>query len=118
MKNKKIYILLGSLIAAILIGCAQPESEPPHVHTFSEAWTTDATSHWHAATCEHTTEVSGKADHQFPETWILVTAATEEAAGLEERFCDICNYRATQVIPQLNHNHDIAKVWSTDSTKH
>ena len=116
MKNNKIYILLGSLIAAILIGCAQPE--PPHVHTFSEAWTTDATSHWHAATCEHTTEVSGKADHQFPETWKLVTAATEEAAGLEERFCDICNYRVTQVIPQLNHNHDIAKVWSTDSTKH
>lgn len=116
MKNNKIYILLGSLIAGILIGCTQPE--PPHVHTFSEAWTTDATSHWHAATCEHTTEVSGKADHQFPETWKLVTAATEEAAGLEERFCDICNYRATQVIPQLNHNHDIAKVWSTDSTKH
>lgn len=116
MKNKKIYILLGSLIAAILIGCTQPE--PPHVHTFSEAWTTDATAHWHAATCEHTTEVSGKADHQFPETWKLVTAATEEAAGLEERFCDICKYRVTQVIPQLNHNHDIAKVWSTDSTKH
>ena len=116
MKNKKIYILLGSLIAAILIGCAQPE--PPHVHTFSEAWTTDATSHWHAATCEHTTEVSGKVDHQFPENWISVTAATEESAGLEERFCEVCNYRATQVIPQLNHNHDIAKVWSTDSTKH
>ena len=99
-----------------MIGCAQPE--PPHVHTFCEAWTTDATSHWHTATCEHTTEVSGKADHQFPETWKLVTAATEEAAGLEERFCEVCNYRATQVIPQLNHYHDIAKVWSTDSTKH
>ena len=101
-----------------MIGCAQPESEPPHVHTFSEAWTTNATSHWHTATCEHTTEVSGKADHQFPETWKLVTAATEEAAGLEERFCDICKYRVTQVIPQLNHNHDIATTWSTDSTKH
>ncbi|MDD5810781.1 MAG: DUF6273 domain-containing protein [Treponema sp.] len=105
-----------AICAIGMIGCTQPE--PPHVHTFSEAWTTDATSHWHAATCEHTTEVSGKVDHQFPETWKLVTAATEEAAGLEERFCDICNYRATQVIPQLNHNHDIAKVWSTDSTKH
>ena len=105
-----------AICAIGMIGCAQPE--PPHVHTFSEAWTTDATSHWHAATCEHTTEVSGKADHQFPETWKLVTAATEEAAGLEERFCEVCNYRATQVIPQLNHIHDIAKVWSTDSTKH
>ena len=115
----KLILSMTVAICAIgMIGCAQPESEPPHVHTFSEAWTTDATSHWHAATCEHTTEVSGKVDHQFPENWILVTAATEEAAGLEERFCEVCNYRATQVIPQLNHNHDIAKVWSTDSTKH
>ena len=113
----KLILSMTVAICAIgMIGCAQPE--PPHVHTFSEAWTTDATSHWHAATCEHTTEVSGKADHQFPETWKLVTAATEEAAGLEERFCEVCNYRATQVIPQLNHIHDIAKVWSTDSTKH
>lgn len=113
----KLILSMTVAICAIgMIGCAQPE--PPHVHTFSEAWTTDATSHWHAATCEHTTEVSGKADHQFPETWKLVTAATEEAAGLEERFCEVCNYRATQVIPQLNHYHDIAKVWSTDSTKH
>lgn len=115
----KLILSMTVAICAIgMIGCAQPESESPHVHTFSEAWTTDATSHWHAATCEHTTEVSGKADHQFPETWKLVTAATEEAAGLEERFCEVCNYRATQVISQLNHSHDIAKVWSTDSTKH
>lgn len=115
----KLILSMTVAICAIgMIGCAQPESESPHVHTFSEAWTTDATSHWHTATCEHTTEVSGKADHQFPETWKLVTAATEEAAGLEERFCDICKYRVTQVIPQLNHNHDIATTWSTDSTKH
>ena len=119
MKCKNLKLLNAlCVVIFMLFGCAQPESEPPHVHTFSEAWTTDATSHWHAATCEHTTEVSGKADHQFPETWKLVTAATEEAAGLEERFCEVCNYRATQVIPQLNHNHDIATTWSTDSTKH
>ena len=115
----KLILSMTVVICAIgMIGCVQPESESPHVHTFSEAWTTDATSHWHAATCEHTTEVSGKEDHQFPETWKLVTAATEEAAGLEERFCDICKYRVTQVIPQLNHNHDIEKGWSTDSAKH
>lgn len=113
----KLILSMTVAICAIgMIGCTQPE--PTHVHTFSEAWTTDATSHWHAATCEHTTEVSGKADHQFPETWKLVTAATEEAAGLEERFCDICKYRVTQVIPQLKHNHDIATTWTIDSTKH
>ena len=117
MKCKNLKLLNAlCVVIFMLFGCTQPE--PPHVHTFSEAWTTDATSHWHAATCEHTTEVSGKVDHQFPEIWNLVTAATEEAAGLEERFCEVCNYRATQVIPQLNHNHDIAKVWSTDITKH
>ena len=117
MKCKNLKLLNAlCVVIFMLFGCTQPE--PPHVHTFSNDWTTDATSHWHAATCEHTTEVSGKVDHQFPETWKLVAAATEEAAGLEERFCDICNYRVTQVIPQLNHNHDIAKVWSTDSTKH
>lgn len=117
MKCKNLKLLNAlCVVIFMLFGCTQPE--PPHVHTFSEAWTTDATSHWHTATCEHTTEVSGKADHQFPETWKLVTAATEEAAGLEERFCEVCNYRATQVIPQLNHNHVIAEVWSTDSTKH
>lgn len=116
-KNLKLLNAL-CVVIFMLFGCAQPESEPPHVHTFNTDWTTDDTSHWHAATCEHATAVSGKVDHQFPETWTLVTAATEEADGLEERFCDICNYRATQVIPQLNHNHDIAKVWSTDSTKH
>lgn len=119
-KNSKILNAL-CIVLLMMTGCEQPvnpKAEPPHVHTFSTDWATDATSHWHTATCEHTTEVSGKVDHQFPETWTLVTAATEEADGLEERFCDICNYRATQVIPQLNHNHDIAKVWSTDSTKH
>ncbi len=117
MKCKNLKLLNAlCVVIFMLFGCTQPE--PPHVHTFSEAWTTNATSHWHTATCEHTTEVSGKADHQFPETWKLVTAATEEAAGLEERFCDICKYRVTQVIPQLNHNHDIATTWSTDSTKH
>ena len=119
MKCKNLKLLNAlCVVIFMLFGCAQPESEPPHVHTFNTDWTTDATSHWHTATCEHTTEVSGKVDHKFPETWTLVTAATEEADGLEERFCDICNYRATQVIPQLNHNHDIAKGWSTDSTKH
>ncbi|MCQ2600620.1 MAG: DUF6273 domain-containing protein [Treponema sp.] len=118
MKLQK-FILSGIVVVSLLmimVGCSQPES--PHVHTFSNAWTTDSTSHWHTATCEHATAVSGKAEHQFPEIWTLVTAATEGSDGLEERFCDVCNYRITQVIPQLNHNHDVAKVWSKDSTKH
>ena len=106
--------LIGFILG--MIGCSQPE--PPHVHTFSEAWTTDSTKHWHAATCEHSDEVKGKRLHRFPDTWNIFTVATEEADGLKERFCEVCNYRETQVIPQLKHNHYTATTWTTDSTKH
>ena len=36
-----------------------------HDHTFAEEWTSDATHHWHEATCEHKTEISEKAAHIF-----------------------------------------------------
>ncbi len=42
-----------------------PEEPAPHVHTFAETWSKDATHHWYAATCEHTEEVSGRAAHDF-----------------------------------------------------
>ena len=118
----RISILIQMVIIAIcfiaMAGCSQPEPEPPHVHTFSNDWALDDTAHWHAATCGHSEEVKGEELHKFPETWSEVTAATEEADGLEERFCEVCNYRATQVIPQLKHKHDIATTWTIDSTKH
>lgn len=36
-----------------------------HEHTFSDEWSTSATEHWHAATCEHTDEVKDKGNHEF-----------------------------------------------------
>ena len=36
-----------------------------HTHTFSTDWTSDGTYHWHAATCEDTTEVSEKGEHTY-----------------------------------------------------
>ncbi len=43
MKNKKIYILIGSLIAAILIGCAQPQPEIKYVDRYVEVIVNDGT---------------------------------------------------------------------------
>lgn len=44
------------------------EKEVSHIHTFDEEhWMSDATNHWHAATCEHTEEKSGVAAHTFGE---------------------------------------------------
>ena len=118
MKKNIVYILLSFLIAFIFMGCSQPEPEPPHVHTFSNDWTLDDTAHWHAATCGHSEEVKGEELHKFPENWTIITSATEDSDGLEEGFCDVCNYHTTRVILQLNHNHDIEKAWTADSTKH
>ncbi|MGN0807128.1 MAG: leucine-rich repeat domain-containing protein [Candidatus Coproplasma sp.] len=34
-------------------------------HSYSEEWESDAQYHWHAATCEHSDEISGKANHTY-----------------------------------------------------
>ncbi len=41
----------------------QMEVEEEHTHTYSNEWTSDATQHWHAATCEHTDQKKDAANH-------------------------------------------------------
>ena len=88
-----------------------------HTHKFSSDWTSDATDHWHAATCEHATEVSGKAAHTFGE-WTVTKEATEEAEGSKERSCSVCGYTATEAIEKLAHTHKFATEWTKDETNH
>lgn len=56
---------------------AQWKQIAPHEHTYSEEWSSDGAFHWHAATCEHTTEVSDKSEHEFN----------------AENVCIVCNYQ-------------------------
>ena len=88
-----------------------------HTHTFAEEWRSDASGHWHAATCGHTTEVSGKAEHSFGE-WTVTKEATEEAEGSRERSCSVCGYKATEAIEKLTHIHTFAEEWTRDGTNH
>ena len=88
-----------------------------HTHTFAEEWSSDKTNHWHAATCEHTIEVSGKAEHSFGD-WKVTKAATEEAEGSRERSCSVCGYKATEAIEKLTHTHTFAEEWTSDETNH
>jgi hypothetical protein len=115
---KKIKWLVAFLIVANLllgvIGCKDPEI---HIHTYSEAWTSDANGHWHAATCEHTTEVSGKAKHTFGD-WKVTQEPTEEAEGTKERSCTVCEYTVPEVIEKLEHKHKFATDWTKDETHH
>ena len=78
MKNTKrilslvlsVVLVLGALVALTACGGA-------HEHTFEEAWTTDATNHWHKATCEHAEEQGDLAAH---------------ADADNNGSCDVCNY--------------------------
>lgn len=70
------------------------EPTPPHVHTFSEEWTSDESGHWHAATCEHKDEISGFASHDF-------------VSGV----CSVCGYVAP-------HEHTFSDAWTSDANGH
>ena len=70
------------------------EPTPPHVHTFSEEWTSDESGHWHAATCEHKDEISGFASHDF-------------VSGV----CSVCGYAAP-------HEHTFSDEWTSDKSGH
>ena len=112
--NLSLLILLLSISMIGFTGCKDPEI---HEHEFSDSWSKDGTYHWHAATCEHTTEVSEKAVHTFGE-WEVVTEATEEAAGSKERSCTVCKYKETAEIAQLAHTHKFSTDWTYDGTYH
>ena len=76
-------------------GADMPEEpEPPHEHTFSDAWTSDGSGHWHAATCEHKDEISGFASHNFV-----------------EGVCSVCGYVAP-------HEHTFSDEWTSDESGH
>ncbi|MDE5898311.1 MAG: hypothetical protein K2H09_03480 [Treponemataceae bacterium] len=94
MRTHKLPAALAVLALAFgFAGCTVDSDE--HSHTFAEAWTSDAEYHWHAATCGHTTEVSGKAAHTFGE-WSVVKPATETEDGTRRRSCSICAYEAEE----------------------
>ena len=80
MKSIKKLVLVGLVLLAsvmVLVGCKNdfvPEAQ--HEHSFADEWTYDGTHHWKEATCEHTAEKSGYAEHTFV-----------------NEVCSICNLR-------------------------
>lgn len=73
-----------------------PQEE--HKHTYATTWSSDADNHWHAPTCNDTTEVKDKAAH-----------VDENADGK----CDVCEHS----VP-LPHQHTYAEEWTTDANYH
>ncbi len=73
--------------------------EPDHVHTYSDSWSSDETHHWHAATCEHSNQVSDKQEH----VWNAgkFTAPTETQNGAIKYICLVCEYEYEIEIPAI-----------------
>ena len=116
---KKTHSLISAFVSVALAfavaGC-HIDSDI-HEHSFSKDWTSDATDHWHAATCEHTKEVSGKTAHTFGE-WKTTVEATDETEGKKERICSVCSYKEEQSLAKLNHTHKFSSDWTSDATNH
>ncbi|MCQ2576461.1 MAG: hypothetical protein MJ162_06925 [Treponema sp.] len=88
-----------------------------HVHTFEEEWTNNEDYHWHAASCDDTLKVSGKAKHSFGE-WTILKEATEETEGLKERSCSVCGYKVVEKIEKLAHVHTFEEAWTNNEEYH
>lgn len=102
-----------TILALAMIGC-QNDTDT-HEHTYSTEWSKDATSHWHAATCEHTTEVKDKATHSFNEGDVT-KPATETEKGEKIYTCSVCGYVKKEAIPV--HTHTYSADWTSDATNH
>ena len=75
------------------------EEPQEHEHTYAPGWTSDETGHWHAATCEHTSEKGSFAAH---------TDADKDGK------CDVCGY-----VIEEPHEHTYSdKFTAKDETGH
>lgn len=109
-KSRLLFLL--SFLSISLSGCGASNpfnvnDDLNHEHTFSTEWTSNASFHWHAATCGHD-EIRDYAQHVFGD-WHVEKAPTEEEAGVKYQLCTICNYKHSEPMDILGHVHD----WDT-----
>ena len=96
MKIRIFSLVLAMLTALFAFASCGETVNEECVHTFSDAWETDANNHWHAATCEHGEMKDALAAHSDAD---------------EDGKCDTCAY-------EMGHTHTFASAWSFDETSH
>lgn len=74
-----------------------------HTHSYSDEWTFDEYSHWHASTCGHE-NIKGKANHVLGDG-VVTKPATEDEEGVTSYYCETCDYVKEEPIAKLPHTH-------------
>ncbi len=97
--------------------CAYKDIEPvvEHEHNYSTQWSKDNDYHWHA--CAGCNVPADKAEHEW-DAGEEISPATEEAEGLMQFVCTVCEATKEESIPPLGHNHTFADTWTSDATHH
>ena len=112
-------LLMLSLLLALVFGlcaCKDNTEIPEHEHTFSSEWTTNDTYHWHAATCEHTSQKADRAKHKWKST--VVTEATHTTDGEKVSTCTVCGLTKSEVIPATTLLHIYSEEWEFNGDYH
>lgn len=90
---KRVALLLTLVVA--LLALASCGGEEVHVHTYEQAWSSDAAGHWHNATCDCEDLEVEKADHVDKNN---------------DKICDWCEF--------TDHKHTYASKWTSDADSH
>ena len=99
-------------------GYARTESIPAKTdaHTFSELWSSNETSHWHASSCGHNV-ISDSANHVW-DNGVVTKEATHVEDGILTYVCTICGYTKTESIPARIDEHSFSEDWDSDDSFH
>ena len=91
---KSILLLTAATLSVGAFAAACGEVEEPHVHTYSEDWTSDANGHRHLATCDDAED----------------EAIQPHVDKNNDGVCDICEF--------TDHTHTYSEDWTVDCTNH
>ena len=109
MKRKSFITILATIMLLVLAVSAftacgkkdgDKDKDQTHTHTYATEWSKDETNHWHAATCEHTSEKKDVTAHTFGE-WTETKAPTYTEKGEKQRACTVCSYVDKQEVDAL-----------------
>ena len=100
-----VFLLCGTLV---LSSCMKST-------LFEEEWTVDETYHWHQVKNLPFAFNLEKEEHTFDEGQVTIEPTTT-AEGEMTYTCTVCEYKRTEVIEKLDHEHAFA--WQKDGENH